>query len=804
MDSPAISVVMPMRNAAAFAEEAVASIAQQQRVDLELLVVDDDSDDDGPRRVARLMAADPRIRLLTSPGRGIVDALNAGCEAAAGRYIARMDADDVALPGRLERQLALLEARRDVGIVGGQMDCADARGRVAWRARYPLGDEGIREMIATASPFAHPTVMFRTELFHRVGGFRGICRYAEDFDLWTRLLDHARGANLDEVLVRYRVHLGQSSLTRSRQQTLSALAVRAAHPRRVATGRDPLAEYDLVTEQVVFDLGVAADEVRCTLVESDIVVAGRARQLRELRTARRILDAAVALAESGPLPPQREAAVWEALAREALLLGHVAAHFTARAHSGGPANLGELLEPQTARARAWWERARRRARAVASEAATGGGRPRVLDPAPAEHMIEAPAPEEAAAETLDAPATLLAPEEVAAETVDAGVTAPAADPAPPLGDDWWRADLELSIWAWHAGELETGRRACERLLSGRPLPRAVAASARSNQVWYASLLADWVDGVTFAPLDVPVREGWSAFNPSVALDADGFSAVVRSANYRLDESHRYEVLDSEGVIRTENYLVALDEELHLRGARLLTPPPARTVALSDFPVRGYEDCRLFRSNRGWHALATVRDRDDEGWCQMVLLDIDGAEVVRETLLESPQARRHEKNWVPFFAGERLCLVYSWEPTVVLGLDLDSGSWEELARSAPSHLSEQTRGGTPGVALGNGWLFLVHECVWLPDGQRRYLHRFVELGPDFRVKDASRPFYFLERTIEFAAGLALDHDDLVISFGVGDARAWCAQVPLESLLESLARDRIAGPAAPDAARRHRLG
>lgn len=803
MDSPSISVVMPVHNAAPFVEEAVASIVQQQGVDLELLVVDDGSDDDGPQRVARLMAADPRIRMLTSPGRGIVDAINAGCDAAAGCYIARMDADDVALPARLERQLAVLEARRDVGIVGGQMDCADERGRVAWRAQYPLGDEGIREMIATASPFAHPTVMFRTELFHRVGGFRGICRYAEDFDLWTRLLDHARGANLDEVLVRYRVHAGQSSLTRSRQQTLSALAVRAAHPRRVATGRDPLAEYDLVTEQVVFDLGVAADEVRCTLVESDVVVAGRARQLRELRTARRILDAAVALAESGPLPPQREAAVWEALAREALLLGHVAAHFTARAHSGGPANLGELLAPQTARARAWWETARRLARAVASEAA-GAERSRVLDPAPAEHRIEAPAPEEATAETLVAPATLPAPEEVAAETVDAPAAAPAAEPAPPLGDDWWRADLELSIWAWHAGELETGRRACERLLSGRPLPRAVAASARSNQVWYASLVGDWVDGVTFTPLDVPVREGWSAFNPSIAQDADGFRAVVRSANYRLDESHRYEVLDPGGVIRTENYLVALDEELHVCGARRLAAPQLRTAVLSDFPVRGYEDCRLFRSERGWHALATVRDRDDEGWCQMVLLDIDGAEVVRETLLESPQARRHEKNWVPFLAGERLCLVYSWQPTVVLGLDLASGQWEELARSAPSLLSEQTRGGTPGVTLGNGWLFLAHECVWLPDGQRRYMHRFVELGPDFQVRDASRPFFFLERTIEFAAGLALDHDDLVISFGVGDARAWCARVPLESLLESLACDRVGRPLAPDAARRDQQG
>jgi predicted GH43/DUF377 family glycosyl hydrolase len=371
-----------------------------------------------------------------------------------------------------------------------------------------------------------------------------------------------------------------------------------------------------------------------------------------------------------------------------------------------------------------------------------------------------------------------------------------ADPVPPVGDESWRADFELSIWAWHAGELDAGDSACQRLVSDHRLPPAFLAAARSNQTWYAPLLSEWIDGVAFAELAVPVREGWSAFNPSVAANGDGLHAIVRSANYRLDEDARYEVSDPQGIIRTENYVVSLDEDLRVLGTRLVREPAQRAMPLSEFPVRGYEDCRLFAADGGWHALATVRDRDEEGWCRMALLDLDGALVARETLLESPIMGRHEKNWVPFQRGEGVCLVYSWEPTVVLALDLGTGRLQEVSRARAPGISPDVRGGTPGVPLGNGWLFLVHECIWMQDGRRRYPHRFVLLGEDLTVTVASRQFFFLDRTIEFAGGLAADHDNLVVSFGFRDSMAWCARIPLGAVLEALERDRSVASTRPD--------
>jgi hypothetical protein len=764
--APLVSVVMPMRDAAPFVERAVSSILAQTMGDFELLVVDDGSSDDGPRLVEELIAGDRRASLIRSAGHGVVDALNTGCAEARGRYVARMDADDVALTFRFEVQTALLESRRDVGIVGGQMECADDRGRVAWRAVYPVDDAGIRAMIADANPFAHPTVIFRRELLDLAGGFRGNCRYAEDFDLWCRMLDHAEGANLDEVVVHYRVHIGQSTLARARQQTLSSLAVRAAHPIRVATGTDPLADHELITEQVVFDLGVAPEDVRRALVESAVVVARHTRRLGQTRLARLVLEDAVALCSSGPLPDGQRPVVWRALASEALHLGLLGSALTAAARGRGADEPGEVLAAQMASVRSLLVRAGRSVRvgparlvharrrlsgSGASDGASSGTSPRASGP------------------------------------VGDHAPSQAVPPASPAGEDWWRADLELSIWAWRVGELDAGRRACQRLLSGGSLPAPVEAAVRSNATWYAPLLAEWVDGARFAELAAAVREGWSAFNPSIAADGDQFRAIVRSANYRLREDTGYDVSDPEGVIRSENYIISLDEDLSVLETRTLREPPGRSMLVSDFPVRGYEDCRLFAAEGCWHALATVRDRDDEGWCRMALLDLDGSEVVCERLLDSPQRHRHEKNWVPFPRGEGTCLVYSWEPTTVLSLHLGSGRVREISSAPGSGLSANVRGGTPGVPLGGGWLFLVHECVWMPDGRRRYPHRFVLLGEDLTVTAASRLFFFLDHGIEFAAGLAADGDDLVVSFGSRDAAAWCARAPVGAVLEAMERD-----------------
>ena len=204
-----ISVVMPARNASATLPAALESLLAQTGADFEIVAVDDGSDDDGATWgvLASFAARDARLRPLRLPHAGIAAALCAGLTAARGRYIARMDADDLCRPGRLARQAAYLDAHPEIGLVsclaafGG--DPARARGYLAhieW-ANGLRDPESIRLGAFRESPLPHPTVMFRAELVSRHGGYRQGA-FPEDYELWLRWLDAGVAmAKLPEELV---------------------------------------------------------------------------------------------------------------------------------------------------------------------------------------------------------------------------------------------------------------------------------------------------------------------------------------------------------------------------------------------------------------------------------------------------------------------------------------------------------------------------------------------------------------------------------------------------------------------------
>lgn len=193
---PLVSLVLPVRNALATLERAVASLTAQTWPDWEAVVVDDGSTDGSGEWLEARAHTDRRLRVLRCAPRGIVAALDAGLAAAGGPYVARMDADDVAHPERLAEQVAFLEAEanRGVGLVGCGVEFGGDR--VA-NAGYALHVDWLNalttpEAIAlnrfVESPFAHPSVMFRRELVSQYGGYR-TGDFPEDYELWLRWLD---------------------------------------------------------------------------------------------------------------------------------------------------------------------------------------------------------------------------------------------------------------------------------------------------------------------------------------------------------------------------------------------------------------------------------------------------------------------------------------------------------------------------------------------------------------------------------------------------------------------------------------
>lgn len=264
--TPQVSVVMPVRDGQRFLSLAIESVLSQTVRDLELLVVDDGSGDATPEIVRGFSARDDRVRLVQQPPSGISAALNAGLEAARSPWVARLDADDVALPERLERQLAAARSRPDVIVWASWAQTIDVEGRPIGRVSTgPVTDaEFARDHAAGFVEILHPTVMLRRDVALDVGGYDSRFDGAEDVELWDRMGVLGPMLTLPETLVRFRVHGGSFSTERFAEGVRIHRFV-AARRRAAARGEELdiaafLAAEDAASplHQLARDLGVRA------------------------------------------------------------------------------------------------------------------------------------------------------------------------------------------------------------------------------------------------------------------------------------------------------------------------------------------------------------------------------------------------------------------------------------------------------------------------------------------------------------------------------------------------------------------
>lgn len=247
--TPAISVIMPVYNGEAFLSEAIDSILNQTFADFEFIIVDNGSTDKTPEILARYARRDPRIRVHLQEKRGVAHAVNLAVSLATGRYIARMDSDDISLPARFQQQVDFLESHPDVGVLGGAMVVMTAEGKPIHLVRPPCSDPEIRSAMERWSVMLNPTVMMKSKVALAVPS-RQQLRGAIDYDFFLRALERYQFANLDEVLLQRRIHANQVSVTQLKNQTMSCRAALAAADLRRSGRPDPLdtvSEVDLPT-----------------------------------------------------------------------------------------------------------------------------------------------------------------------------------------------------------------------------------------------------------------------------------------------------------------------------------------------------------------------------------------------------------------------------------------------------------------------------------------------------------------------------------------------------------------------------
>lgn len=357
------------------------------------------------------------------------------------------------------------------------------------------------------------------------------------------------------------------------------------------------------------------------------------------------------------------------------------------------------------------------------------------------------------------------------------------------------ADKELSIAGFYskiAERREAGYRSCERLTTHPD--QGTREEAQRNFTHYARSAAT-LFGAETRQIDWRHEDGWAPMNPSVCMCEKQRFILIRTVNYKIADG-QYPTIDGSGIIKTKNHILEANSDwVPVTGTML----EDRTRApRGSFPVEGFEDCRLFYDMYGLGVSATVRDlADSDGRCEMVM-----AQMIRERTpgpfsadLENPrrwlsdlfpvrdyERDKTQKNWMPVI-GHRGRFLYLCDPTITIDVDpFDGKPTVEVARHQPSRCLTGFRGSSQLIPYEDGWLCVTHEVTWRPE--RVYLHRFVRFDSSYRITEISEPFYFQHIGIEFCAGLTLDGDRLVASYGVNDASAHLAFFSPEAVNRAL--------------------
>lgn len=209
---PEISVLMPVFNCELYIKDAIESILNQTFSDFELIVIDDCSTDSTLSIIKSY--EDSRINLVEKEqNTGLTNSLIQGVLIAKGKYIARMDGDDISLPERFEKQLCFLENNPEIILCGSGVEIIGQN----LISKYPSSHDSIKIQLCFNASFYHPTIMARHQILLE-NNYNENFEPAEDYELWTRLVTVGKVANLDEVLLYYRIHESQTSSVRKKEQ----------------------------------------------------------------------------------------------------------------------------------------------------------------------------------------------------------------------------------------------------------------------------------------------------------------------------------------------------------------------------------------------------------------------------------------------------------------------------------------------------------------------------------------------------------------------------------------------------------
>lgn len=226
MPNPKVSVIMAVYNSEKFLKEAIESILNQTFKDFEFIIIDDGSTDRSGEILEDYAKKDSRIKVFHQENMGLTKSLNKAIKLAKGEYIARMDADDISMPERLEEQIQFLDQNPQVALLGTGYYEIDTFGKVIKKKRPPTSDTELRRVLIKYNPFFHASVMIRKNALQELRLYDENLKYAQDYDLWLRISSKFKIANLSDILMMRRYTKKMLSFFQEREQIKCAVIAR--------------------------------------------------------------------------------------------------------------------------------------------------------------------------------------------------------------------------------------------------------------------------------------------------------------------------------------------------------------------------------------------------------------------------------------------------------------------------------------------------------------------------------------------------------------------------------------------------
>jgi hypothetical protein len=342
-----------------------------------------------------------------------------------------------------------------------------------------------------------------------------------------------------------------------------------------------------------------------------------------------------------------------------------------------------------------------------------------------------------------------------------------------LPESSWRPVLQRSIDAFYEGQLAEGRDACLTLLAEPGLPEHIRDLTYRNQTFYAQSLDELVEGARWSTPESPGFEGSIVHGPGPVLAGDRLMVFLRAAGGGTAQAWT-------------DALLTLDDDLRVVAMA--------TVDDETGEAASFHAARLFFADGVLRAGVVLRGTHGDGLVRAGVVDLVGG-AWRNLRTFGPRAGQFEAGWSPLAMESGVHVVSWWEPTEVFRLDPETSEFARVALRMAPHIAERFEGGSQGVSIPGGFLYLINERVSFDEGQPLSFSRFVRLNDGFQITAVSPQFFVSERGADAASGLTRQSGRLIAGFTSNAREALLTTMDLDAVLATLIPVAAPGPKPP---------